>query len=557
MNAAAIRQMVKEATPPATLLDRFVNYLSPQAGVRRLHARTLLSLSGGYEGARGNRRALEDMPRRGKSADGDTIGDLQTLRARSRHLTMNAPIAAGALTTTVNSVVGWGLDPQPRIDGAFLGLTEQQTREWQTMAKRLWWAFAAGPSCDWSGRMNFAGMTALAFRSRLESGDIFAIRQWRDPRPGELFGTRVQLVEADRVCNPYSRPNTEELVEGIEFNADGEPIACYVLDRHPGDSFGVATGNWQRVPFVGSASGERRVLHLFKPTRPGSTRGVPLFAPVIETLQQIKTYSESELMAAVVSSFFTVFVKHPEMAEAEAGFKPISGMSTSTQSQAIADGQIRLGSGLVADLGPGEEVDIANPMRPNALFGPFVEQMLQQVGVAIGMPYELLVKRFTASYSASMASLQEAWRLFRADRGGQSDAFCQPVYEWVLSEAVARGYLHAPGFFENPLARQAWCTAFWTGPARGHLNPAQEATAAVTRMNSGVTTLEEETAAFSGRDWEENLEQQKMERRMRKEAGLDIEPVSERIRTEPTDPAPAPASPDRADREEEDDASRS
>ena len=173
-----------------------------------------------------------------------------------------------------------------------------------------------------------------------------------------------------------------------------------------------------------------------------------------------------------------------------------------------------------------------------------------QIGAALELPYEVLVKRFTASYSASMAALQEAWRGFRTERTYTVDHHCQPIYEWVIGEAVLRGYLEAPGFFEDPLARQGWCGATWTGPTRGHLNPAQESNAMEKRLTIGVSTLEEETAEYSGRDWEENIAQRALERRLLREAGLDVEPVAERIRTEPTEPESADREPDQAEREE-------
>jgi capsid protein len=43
--------------------------------------------------------------------------------------------------------------------------------------------------------------------------------------------------------------------------------------------------------------------------RINQARGVPYLAPVIEALKQLDRYTESEIMAAVVNSFFAVFIK--------------------------------------------------------------------------------------------------------------------------------------------------------------------------------------------------------------------------------------------------------
>lgn len=543
--------------PSPTLLDRMVGYVSPAAGVRRLHARTLLTLSGQFNGARTDRRATKGWYPRAGSPDGDTVGDLKTLRSRSRDLARNAPIAAGAMKTIVGSVVGWGLDPQPRIDRAALGLTELQAREWQRQAKRLWWVWALSHSCDHANRLNFPRMTSLVFHGQQLSGDCFAVRHFdegRRRRRHELFATRLQIIEADRVCNPDHRPNADNLVDGLELDpSTGEPLACWVSARHPGETFGAAIGPWTRVTFRGAQTGTPRVLHLWDPEgRPGLTRGWPLLAPVVEQLRQMTQLAEAELMATLVSTLFTVFIK--KSGEAESGLSGTPGLvGTEAGGRAEHRNQVELAPGGIAELEPGEDIEFANPMRPNVGFDPFFKSFCQQFGVAIGLPFELVVKHFTASYSASMAALQEAHRGFRNSRTLVESEFCQPVYEMVIEEAVLRGYLHAPGFLTDPLVRMAYCTATWTGPAKGHLNPAQEARAMRERMDSGVTTLEQETAEYSGRDWEENLAQQMMERRLRREAGLDVEQVAERVLSESESRQLAP--PDQEDRpEEEEDA---
>jgi capsid protein len=62
---------------------------------------------------------------------------------------------------------------------------------------------------------------------------------------------------------------------------------------------------------------------------------------------------------------------------------------------------------------------------------------------------------------------------------------------------------HAPGFFDDPIIRAAYCSAEWTGPAMGQLNPLDEIDAAEKRIRVGVSTRQIETAALMGQNWEE------------------------------------------------------
>ena len=72
---------------------------------------------------------------------------------------------------------------------------------------------------------------------------------------------------------------------------------------------------------------------------------------------------------------------------------------------------------------------------------------------------------------------------------------------------MARGRIIAPGFFDDPLIRAAWCSAQWIGPVQGSLDPLKEATAAVLKIQHGLKTHEQATMEDSGGDWDANVEQ--------------------------------------------------
>ncbi|MFQ5507077.1 MAG: phage portal protein, partial [Planctomycetota bacterium] len=83
-----------------------------------------------------------------------------------------------------------------------------------------------------------------------------------------------------------------------------------------------------------------------------------------------------------------------------------------------------------------------------------------------------------------------------------ADEFCSPVYEWVITEAIASGLLSAPGYFDDPLIRQAWLGASWTGRPQGQINPKDEVTAAIKRLDAGLASKTGITRELSGEDWE-------------------------------------------------------
>lgn len=466
--------------------------------------------SGGYQGARSDRASLQEWTTRVGSADTDQLPDLPTLRARSRDLVRNAPLATGALNTVVTNVVGTGLRLQSSIDREVLGLSDEEADAWERRVERIWRLHAR--KLDIEGELGDAALQDLTFRSVLESGDLLMIRRFLE-RPGDLLGVRVQLVEADRISNPSGQMDEEGLQAGVEYDTNGITVGYWIGDRHPGDWFMGAT-DWERVAAVGP-SGDRVARLLYRKLRPGQRRGVPYLAPVIEALKQLARYTDHELMATVVSSMLTLFVKS-EGGEG-AGLPQVLVGETDVPTK---ESQIFLGPGAVVDLNPDEEIDTVNPLRPNEAFDPFVTAVLRQIGVALELPYEVLVKHFERSYSAARAAFLEAWRFFRSRRSWLTENYCQPVYEWVITEAVARDLLDAPGFFDDPILRQAWLGSTWVGDAQGQIDPLKEINAAKGRVELGVSTRQEETAQLTGGDWETKHRQLAKEERMRREDGF-------------------------------------
>ena len=498
-----------------SLADRLVEAYSPQKALKRMQARALLALhTGGYEGAAPDRGATKSWWPRSSDADGDLLGDLETLRGRSRDLVRNSPLAGGALSSVVTNVVGSGLLLQSRLDRKALGLTDEAADAWESATEREWRLWSESTNADLCRTIDFTGIQELAFRQTLENGDIFVLRRHR-PRSSSPYSLCLQLVEADRVCNPNFTMDTPRLSGGIEKDADGAPVNYHILKQHPGSLISAAR-EWVPVPVYGDKSGARSALHLFKIQRPGQSRGIPYLAPVIEPLKQLARYTEAEIMAAVVSGMFTVFVKSELPG---GGLGAMGGMVPNAP--AAAEGEYQLSPGAIVDLARDESIDIANPGRPNSAFDPFVQAVLRQIGVALELPYEFLIKHYTSSYTAARAAILDAWRFFMVRRDWLVRVLCQPVYEMWMIEAVGLGRIAAPGFFSDPLIRKAWLGAEWIGPSKGQVDELKEIKAAKERLGLGVSTLSEETSQLTGGDWERKHPQRVKEVTRRRKDGLE------------------------------------
>lgn len=514
MAADSNRDPGRRAAPRWTLSDRLISYLDPERGLQRLRARRTEALLGGYKGARRNRRGTEEWRPGGGSANADQLPDLPELRERSRDLMRDAPLALGAVNTNCTNVIGTGLAVQPKIDAKFLGLTPEQAAEKQAQAKREFELWARSPTCDVTNTQNFYALQDLAFRSMLENGDVLALTP-AIARPGVPYKLKVQLIEADRLCNPQSKGDTPTLAGGVELDAYGAPVAYHIMRSHPGD-IGRIVREWDRVPAFGAQTGRRNVLHVYKRIRVGQVRGMPYLAPVIELIKQISTYSEAEITAAVVSSLFTVFVRTQD---GSGLVQEVSG-GAGSGADPYDPKKFKLGPGAALALADGDTVEFANPTRPNPSFDPFMLAVLRQFGVALELPLEILIKHFTSSYTAARGAFLEAWKYFKVRRADFAAAFCQPLYELVMDEAVAIGRFAAPGYFRDPAIRAAYLGSEWVGDGPGSVDPLKEVNAAKERVALGISTREKESMAFDGSNFEDNAAQ--LHREAKAMAGLPV-----------------------------------
>jgi lambda family phage portal protein len=502
------------------LLDKAIAYVNPGLAVRRLAQRSQLALAGGYTGAKIDRAQLSRWLPLAGSAITDINIDLPMLRARSRDQMRNAPVALGALNTTVGHVVGTGLTYTPAIDADFLGLDDEQAEEWSDDAKRRFKTWSESIDCDAARQLDFYGIQELAFRSYLESGDVFCLTP-RIARSGKSAKLALQLIEADRICNPSGASDTDSIVGGVEIHPPtGEVLAYHIARQHPGGL--LRTGNqWDRVATRGSATGRRNVLALFKPLRPGQVRGVPWIAPILEPLKQLSRWSEAELNAAVVSGLLATFIKMDPDAFDSLYDEDAQGAIIETASKWSGE----MESGKAVNLLPGESVESPTPGRPNPAFDPFWTAMVRQIGMALEMPFEVLVMHYQASYSAARAALLMAWKAFRAKRDFLAKTLCQPVFELWLADEVAEGRISCPGFFADDIVRAAWCTAIWTGDGPGSIDPEKEVAAAQQRVDLGISTKQAESIAFDGVDWNVKHEQRVKEINAEKADGIYYPPA--------------------------------
>lgn len=486
-------------------LDRAIAAVAPAWAAKRVHARVQLAAVSALPDLRGAMDDAGAAPEHqvgyrlwglSRDARSDTLPLLRSQRGQVRELARTSPIAAGAINTNIDRVVGTGLalSAQPAL--SVLGWSAEQAKEWKALVQREFSLWADSTDCDYEGDQTFYQLQALVLRSALESGDCFTILPDGERTETQPYALRLQVIEADRVGNPMGAMDSPQIAGGVRLEK-GHPQAYYVYDAHPGSTLlngKRLAGQWyERM----GCSGRHRILHHFRKLRPGQPRGVPYLAPIIDSIKQISRYTNAEIEAAVITAYLTIFIETPD-----ANNPVYAGEGPVKPGQELA-----IGSGTVVGLLPGHKPHIVNPSRPNPNFDPFLVAVIKQMGMALGLPFELLIKQFNSSFSASKAALLDAWIYFRGVRTWLAQSFCQPVFETWLAEAVALGRVPAVGFFQDPVLRWAYTRAAWPGDSMGSINPKDEVEAYVAAIDARLMTRERAEWELFGSDWGDTYQQ--------------------------------------------------
>lgn len=511
------------------------------AGVKKLNIKNTGYDGGGASRTSGVLKAWNPIK---SSAKSDINAHLDILRSRAADQVINTPIGSAAIATTTQYTVGAGLKVFPKIKYKMLNMEPDEAEEWNKKASAEFDLWASSKLCDIRKRNNFYDIQEILYKAYMTDGDSFALfrRGYNENMPYTL---RIQAIEGNRVSNPMGQdyygitgplsvemlaPNgVNKIVNGVEVDKDGAVEAYWISNKVPYDPVEINRAtNWTRIAAFGQLVGKPNVLHICHDERPEQYRGVPYLAPVLTALKQVSRYADAELVAAIMRSFFTLFFTSTGNSSVAGDISGVLGASTyegegaDPQEPVVNASEYHLGPGTINALPKNIDVKSVGVDGGQAIFDSFVTQFVKQISASLNIPYEVLMKSFTSSYSASRAALLQAWEQFKLRRAWFTRDFCQPVYEMWLVEAVATGRLEAPGFFSDPAIRFAYSNAEWYGPSMSILDPIKDVNGAALRIQYGLSTPEREAAEMTGSDFYENLEAIRIAKSKVKDSGVAL-----------------------------------
>lgn len=454
------------------------------------------------------------------TADQALAGEKRPLVARVEDMVRNNGIASSAIRTLVDNVIGKGMVMQAWPDWQALGRTAEWADAWSVNVEAHWRTFSLSKDFDVARQLDFHAATRLIYRSMMTSGDALILPMWKR---GRRFQTCFKIIEASRLRTPTSKLSDQNVRNGIRYDDDGEPLTYYVLMKEPDPRLGTLDLGDGTAPDHAVATipartrfGRKRVLHLFEKLRPGQSSGIPVMAAALRQFRMLDRYQVSELQAAVVNAMVAAFVESSMTSEE---LVKLFGGTMENFLEARNEWRVKMEGGAILQMFPGDKLNPFMPQRPNAEYDAFCVSTMRNIASALNLPYELLAKDFSkVNYSSARAAMLEGWRYFNEQRAAISRDWCDEVKLLFMQEAVERGLIRAPRFWQN---MEAYSRSRWIGPGRGWIDPVKEAQAADARVKAGLSTLEKE-AAEQGEDWRDLLEQRRREKDEQEAAGFIV-----------------------------------
>lgn len=521
--------------------------------------RRYLALNGGWTPYDAASRTNDDMALWNPgllSADTELNPYRDRIVARVRDLVRNDGWASGIVTRTLDNVIGANLRPIFRPDYRMLrAMTGNKSFDavWAHEFGRVMdanyrsWANDPGKWCDIERGMTAPQMFYVGFRHEIIDGDSLALNRYEPSRvrPGcARYGTAIQLIDPDRLSNPFNTFDLRDRRGGVQIDGFGAAVGYHVREAHQNDWYNAAKSvKWAYLPRE-DEFGRPITVHNFPHERASQHRGgAGILTAILDRMKMLSKYDRVEMQAALINAMFGAFIESPftpdMVSDAMGTTVDLNGAAPGNYNQVMESGglgyyqderskfheqrRIMLGDSRIPTLFPGEKIGTIDATHPHGNFAAFESAMLRNFSAATGLsPQQISQNYADANYSSMRAALIEAWKTFDRRRANFTVGFCQPIVaawaeeSWDLDEyPLPNGVV--PNFID---ARYAYSWARWIGPAKGWVDPVAEKQGAWLGLKMGVGSLED-LAAEQGQDLEEILDAQQMEIRMYEERKMN------------------------------------
>lgn len=420
------------------------------------------------------------------SADAEADSSVRKiLRTRARYEVQNNSYARGIVSTVANDTIGTG----PRL---------QMLLENEDLNRAVEHDFQV-----WAKKIGLAAKLRTIRMARCQDGEAFAILA-QNPNLKSDVRLDLQLIEADRVTDTELQ-NDANSVDGITFDAFGNPASYKVLKAHPG---GASSFSMETIEIKAE-----NMIHYFRTDRPEQHRGIPEITSALPLFAHLRRFTLAVVSAAEAAADFAgvLYTDAPANGEADS-IEPMD--------------SIQLERNMLLTMPGGWKMAQVDPKQPVTTYGEFKHEILNEIARCLNIPFNIAAGNSSGyNYASGRLDHQTYYKSLKVDR-----AFIEEVVlDRILTKWLTEWRLKNKKSLDECDCRHVW---FWDGEE--HVDPQKEANAQSVRLENHTTTLAAEYAR-QGKDWEAELNQIAKEKALMKKLGISQEETEENLKRKETD----------------------
>lgn len=375
-------------------------------------------------------------------------------------------------------------------------------------------------------RLSMAKAQSLILEYMARDGEALAII-----RRGKKYGPyqiQVQILDPEHLDENYNQElqNGNTVIQGVEVDKDGKPVAYHILSKNPSDTF---SAGGDRVRFEA-----RDVIHIFDMERTSQTRGYSWFANVIRSLHQLTEFRQTVLLQARLNAANSRYLKptKPDAAPLQGAFvapEPANETDEEREDRLAYEAMMKYGDfvkkvipGAIEILPEGWEVENLEWKNGSQSLQEFQKAVLRGIASGLGVSYGNLANDTSdVNYSTSRFISLVDNEFYRGIQQMIADEFVNRLYdEWLDMQLLINKWdLNLPVYrFEK------FSNVRITPPKFGTIDPKLDAEADILEYENNIVSLSE-IVEKRGRSLEDVLKQKQQDNKLLAKYGMTAKDV--------------------------------
>ena len=444
-----------------------------------------LGTAGVYDGEK-QMGDLSNWPVFSSDSNNFLDGTYKTLTERSTTLYHTYPAVRSAVNKQVDYAIGPGLVFRSQPDYSTLGMKKENSVAWgKDFQKIVNYYFK---------EFNFYEKQSVLFRTALVVGDSLLMFERGPEGLTDLIEISGDQLNSD--CT------TENFTMGIKHDDFLRRIGVMKIDG-------------TEINFENTA-GYHNLVQFYTKELARQLRGYPLAYSIINMARNDDTHTDAITQRAVMESIMMAVFKGngtnlraqvKNLADKNKTLKENTGSGGFLQNIWSTISATKMGAGNILQVRPDEDITFTDMKTPSNNFGTFKDWMLYYVGMATGTPPEMIKGQYTSSFTSHKGALNDFVKCYIKKRRTFERSVMRVVVKEIAMDALLKGYLKAPGFFDGgPMIQAAYLNGMFLGPVPGHINPLVEVKADAEKVKNAFD-LRSDMAEKNGHDWDHFIEE--------------------------------------------------